>query len=131
MDASFAFGDFMFTIVPILMFLTFAIVFLVVIFNAAKSAKRWKYNNSQPVLTVEARVVGKRADVSSHYHNDNDNLGTHNYSSTSYYITFQVESGDRIELHVNPNEYGLLVEGDFGKLTFQGTRYLGFQRIMA
>lgn len=131
MDASFSVVPLMFTIVPILMFLAFAIVFLVVIINAAKSGKRWKYNNSQPVLTVEARVVGKRADVSSHYHNSNDNLETHNFSNTSYYVTFQVESGDRMELHVSPNEYGLLVEGDFGKLTFQGTRYLGFQRIMA
>ena len=25
-------------------------------------------------------------------------------------------------------EYGMLVEGDFGDLSFQGTRYLGFQR---
>ena len=25
-------------------------------------------------------------------------------------------------------EYGLLAEGDRGKLTFQGTRYLGFER---
>jgi len=26
-------------------------------------------------------------------------------------------------------EYGMLVEGDKGNLTFQGTRYLGFERI--
>ena len=26
------------------------------------------------------------------------------------------------------SQYGLLVEGDRGNLTFQGTRYLGFQR---
>ena len=26
------------------------------------------------------------------------------------------------------DEYGLLVEGDQGLLTFQGTRYLGFER---
>ena len=26
-------------------------------------------------------------------------------------------------------EYGMLVEGDIGKLTFQGTRYHGFERI--
>ena len=43
-------------------------------------------------------------------------------------VTFQVESGDRIELQVKGNEYGMLVEGDYGKLSFQGTRYLGFER---
>ena len=26
------------------------------------------------------------------------------------------------------SEYGMLVESDIGKLSFQGTRYLGFQR---
>ena len=44
------------------------------------------------------------------------------------YATFQVESGDRMELSMTGTEYGLLAEGDRGKLTFQGTRYLGFER---
>ncbi|MCI9457297.1 MAG: DUF2500 domain-containing protein, partial [Oscillospiraceae bacterium] len=40
----------------------------------------------------------------------------------------QVESGDRMEFQVQDTDYGLLVEGDRGKLTFQGTRFLGFER---
>ena len=44
------------------------------------------------------------------------------------YVTFQVESGDRMELAVSGREYGMLAEGDIGKLTFQGTRYLAFKR---
>ena len=43
-------------------------------------------------------------------------------------MTFEVESGDRMELHVDGSEYGMLVEGDYGMLSFQGTRYLGFVR---
>ena len=39
------------------------------------------------------------------------------------------ESGDRMELHLSGQEYGLLIEGDRGNLTFQGTRYLGFERL--
>ena len=54
--------------------------------------------------------------------------GFHSTTSTSYYATFQVESGDRMELSMTGTEYGLLAEGDRGKLTFQGTRYLGFER---
>ena len=34
----------------------------------------------------------------------------------------------RLLLAVDGSDYGLLVEGDTGKLSFQGTRYLGFQR---
>ena len=33
-----------------------------------------------------------------------------------------------MELLIPREEYGMLVEGDQGSLTFQGTRYLGFQR---
>lgn len=50
------------------------------------------------------------------------------HSSTTYYATFQVESGDRLELCVSGGESGLLVEGDRDRLTFQGARYLGFER---
>ncbi|WP_224653757.1 DUF2500 domain-containing protein, partial [Escherichia coli] len=49
-------------------------------------------------------------------------------ASTNYYVPFQVESGDRIELGLSGKEYGMLAEGDIGILTFQGTRELGFER---
>ena len=45
-----------------------------------------------------------------------------------YYVTFQMESGDRMEFQVSGIEYGMLAEGDTGELTFQGTRYLAFER---
>ena len=47
---------------------------------------------------------------------------------TSYYATFEVESGDRLELQVSDYEYGQLAEGDRGKLTFQRKRFLQFER---
>jgi len=33
-----------------------------------------------------------------------------------------------MEFHVSSKEYGLLAEGNAGKLTFQGTRYHKFER---
>ena len=39
-----------------------------------------------------------------------------------------IVSGDRLELRLPGREYGLLTEGDTGLLTFQGTRYLSFER---
>ena len=50
------------------------------------------------------------------------------HASTTYYVTFEVESGDRMEMNVGGQDYGMLTEGDVGKLTFQGTRYLNFER---
>ena len=52
----------------------------------------------------------------------------HRGTSTTYYVTFQVASGDRMELCVSGYEYGMIVEGDYGDLSFQGTRYLGVVR---
>ena len=49
-------------------------------------------------------------------------------TDTTYYVTFQVESGDRMELRMTGRDYGMLFEGDHGTLHFQGTRYLGFDR---
>ena len=47
---------------------------------------------------------------------------------TRYFATFEMEDGKRLELGMNDSEYGMLAEGDQGCLSFQGTRYLGFDR---
>lgn len=120
--------------------IVFGIVFVLVstmvigtfVFIFIKGISTWNKNNNSPRLTVDATVVAKRMDVSHHSHaNAGDATGAHGHhtnSSTWYYVTFQVESGDRMELAISGNEYGMLIEGDYGKLTFQGTRYLGFER---
>ncbi|MBE6983009.1 MAG: DUF2500 domain-containing protein [Ruminococcaceae bacterium] len=102
--------------------LMFCLVFGVFIMTFAKGFRQWNKNNHSPRLTVPATVVAKRTNVSRHHH---QNHATH---STTYYVTFQVESGDRMELQVQGHEYGLLIEGDCGSVSFQGTRYLGFER---
>ena len=110
----------------------FFTVFGVIIFTLVKGVGEWNKNNHSPRLTVDAKVISKRLDVSYHQHtNAGDETGAHGFtttSSTTYYVTFQVESGDRMEFHVPGNEYGLLAEGDAGRLSFQGTRYLSFER---
>ncbi|MBL4937318.1 DUF2500 domain-containing protein [Clostridium sp. YIM B02515] len=120
------FDGFMFSAVPAFMTIIFIIIFAIVIFTIFKGLKTWNYNNAQPVLTVIAKIVAKRVNVSESMHN-NDNNMSHSTTST-YYVTFEVESGDRMEFIVSGNEYGMLVEGDEGKLTFQGSRYKGFIR---
>jgi hypothetical protein len=49
-------------------------------------------------------------------------------ASTSYYATFEFDTGDRQELHIPRQDFGMLSEGDAGMLTFQGTRFLSFER---
>lgn len=110
-------------------FVAFVTAFFVILF---KNISQWHKNNQSPRLTVEATVVAKRSST-SHTQTPvaGDASGAHGFtstSSTSYYATFQVESGDRMELHVPAADYGLLAEGDRGRLTFQGTRFLSFER---
>lgn len=115
------FGAFqvMFSLAFLLVFGMFAVILI-------KSIAQWNKNNHSPRLTVPAVVVSRRTNVSRSH------SGTgvhHHHTSTTYYVTFQVESGDRMELHMSGQEFGMLVEGDRGLLTFQGTRYLGFERM--
>ena len=124
----FGFGfDMGFDLFRIMFTIMFIVVMGIFIVTIAQGISQWNKNNHSPRLTVSATVVAKRINVSRHLHNGAN--GHHHYhTSTTYYVTFQVESGDRMELHVSGQEYGLFVEGDSGRLTFQGTRYLGFER---
>lgn len=122
MNIGFGLFQIMFSLVFILVFGTF-------VMSAVKGISQWNRNNHSPRLTVPATVVAKRTNVSHHHHNHGTNGMHHTTHSTTYYVTFQVESGDRMELHVAGHEFGMLIEGDSGKLTFQGTRYLGFERM--
>jgi hypothetical protein len=119
---SFWMFDFVGTVMPIFIIVIMGILLL----SAGKGILQWSNNNKQPLLTVGSSIVSKRNEVSHHHNHQNDQITT--YTRTNYYITFEVDSGDRIEFVVNGEAYGLCAEGDTGQLTFQGTRYLGFHR---
>ena len=112
---------------PFFFFAVFGMVLIVFVVTLVRGIGEWRKNNNSPRLTVPAKVVSKRTSVShGHHHGANGHM--HTTSSTWYYATFEVESGDRMELALSGSEYGMLAEGDTGKLTFQGTRYLSFER---
>ena len=95
----FGWFDVIFSAIFPLLFLLFIGLF---IFMLISNFRTWNKNNHSPRLTVPAAVVAKRTDVShSSTPNAGDPTGAHGYhtsTSTSYYVTFQVESGDRMEL---------------------------------
>ena len=121
-----------FGVMQVVVFLVFAVVLVGFVIQIVKGVGTWNRNNQSPRLTVSARIVSKRTQVTQHTHpNAGDATGAHGFhttTSTSYYVTFEVESGDRMEFRVSGSEYGTYIEGDTGKLSFQGTRYLGFER---
>ena len=120
----YGFGFILFRIMFILAFVLVIGMFLVF---AVKGIAQWNQNNHSPRLTVPAVIVAKRTNVTRHHHGGAGGHH-HHHTSTSYYVTFQFGGGDRMELLVSGSEYGMFVEGDQGDLSFQGTRYLGFER---
>ena len=101
---------------PIMSVAIFGLAFGIIISGLVKESKTNRKNNASPRLSSEATVVTKRTQV----------RGDH--AHTTYFATFQFESGDRLELQIPHDRFGYLVEGDRGKLHFQGTRFLDFQR---
>ena len=99
-----------------------ALVLLFFIFVIGKMITDWAKNKNSPRLPAPAIIVDMRK--KTHHHLSNG----HHHHSHSYHVTFEVESGDRMEMRVSRSEYGLMVVGDRGSLSFQGTRYLGFER---
>ena len=122
------FDSMLFDIIPVIVIIGFIFVFGTIIFNAISGTKQWKRNNDSPTLTVNAKIVTKRMSVDSHLHHNSTTNAHHTSSSSAYFVTFEVESGDRMEFRISAQEYGMLVENDVGSLTFQGTRHLDFVR---
>lgn len=110
----------------------FGFVMVCFVFVIVNGIAEWNRNNHSPRLTIHAVVISKRTKVTHNHHAAmGDSTGAHGYHSTAstfYYITFQSDSGDRMELRVKSGDYGMIAQGDEGSLTFQGTRFLNFQR---
>ncbi len=126
MPKDFAGFGVLFAIVPILIGVVFVLIIGTIANAIIKSVRQWAYNNGQPVQSVAATVVAKRTNTWGTSGTD-----TGGSVNTSYYATFETQDGGRQELGLSGRDYGLLVEGDRGTLSFQGTRYKGFDRSSA
>jgi hypothetical protein len=115
---------YVFGIVPVPLFILIAaaaafvlVVFILVIAAILRNAAEHRRNMSLPPQNDHARVVAKRTAVSGEM------------TTTRYYVTFELDSRERVELRVAGSEYGMLAEGDEGTLTRQGTEYVSFVRM--
>ncbi len=123
-DTSFFMFNIMGNVIPVIVICMFAFVFISIVVTAIRSAKQNSINNASPVLNVTATVIAKRTEIRSFRGNNMH----HSRTRTNYFATFQVESGDRMEFSITGEQWGLLLESDIGVLTFQGTRFLEFNR---
>ena len=94
--------DYFFIVMFVLVFAIIAVTFIVIL---VRGVSEWNSNNHSPKLGVEATCVSKRTSVT--HHSDpvaGDISGAHGYthsSNTTYYATFEVESGDRMEFRIS------------------------------
>lgn len=116
----------LFVIVPVFIGIIFVLVIGGILFSLVKAVGQGISNNAQPVQSVPAAVVAKRINTWG-----SSGMNTGGSVNTSYYVTFETATGGRQELGMGGRDYGLLVEGDRGTLSFQGTRYKGFDRSRA
>ncbi|MED1201533.1 DUF2500 domain-containing protein [Heyndrickxia acidicola] len=108
---------------PIFIAAIFIIVMIGILVPIIGSIAQWSKNEKAPRLSVLAKVKTMRTEIRRN--GDHFDMHTH----TDHYVTFEVESGDRIEFSLTGREYGMLAEGDYKTLSFQGTRFYGFDRI--
>ncbi|KWX78454.1 hypothetical protein AMQ84_09530 [Paenibacillus riograndensis] len=109
------------TVIPIFL----AVVIGIIAVSAGRGLQQWNRNNKSPIMTIPARIVSKRSEVRQQQLQDDSN---NSRTSTTYYLTYESDRGERMEFKVDGNEYGMSAEGDRGILTYQGTRYHGFRR---
>ncbi|ETT70316.1 hypothetical protein C173_16616 [Paenibacillus sp. FSL R7-277] len=113
--------DFTGTVLPVFL----ALVVGIIAVSAGRGLLQWSRNNNAPLQSIPARIVSKRTEVRQQQSQE-DSLSSR--TSTTYYLTYEAEDGVRREFKVEGQEYGMSAEGDQGILTYQGTRYHGFQR---
>ncbi len=122
-----AFG-FLFSAFGLLFSVMVMLVVGTILYRIVSGVSEWADNNNQPILSVPARVATKRHSTSVHHHHSDTHIS--DSASTTYYVTFELESGERREFRVRDKEFGMLADDDTGTLEYQGTRYLGFNRTL-
>lgn len=106
-----------FALIPLFIIAMTVLTFGVVLFVCIKVISESAWNKKMPVIQLKAVVVSKRSKMRRH----------NNSGFTKYYVTFELENRERMELAISGAEYGMLAEGDAGLLIFQGTKYLSFE----
>jgi len=92
--------------------LSFVVIFTITFSKALIESKK---NNKQPITSKHVKVVTK-----CNIANANPNAGA--------FILFEFDDGSRKKLTVAGSTAFTIAESDTGMLTYQGTRFLKFER---
>ena len=96
-------------------------VFYYVIFTLIRTALGGSANRKR---TVDAMIVRKRQSCTQHHHGAE--IFT-DHEKMNYFITFQFDKNTRVELQVKEYHYDLLFDGERGRLTYRGKKFIRFR----
>jgi hypothetical protein len=97
------------SVYPVLFFIVIAAIVGIILFAFFKMIRK----RTLPLLMVDARVVSKRSE-------------TEENGEEVFFVAFDLPTGDRMELRASREESEMLAEGDEGKVSFQGIRFVAF-----
>ena len=99
-----------------------AILLLMVVAKLTSRVNVEEKQGRKPVYNIQATVKGKRTLIEA----DPENPGI---PKTSYFVTFHKRDGNRVEMEVPGEDYGLAAEGDEGILVYsRGDEFIVFKR---
>ena len=106
-----------------------ALIVGVILFALLRGLYIWNKNNHSPRVTEEAEVYTKRQDFSTFMNRDrNIHFGSYRSIYVRYFVVFQTKNSGAVKLKVSSDDFDMLREGEKGLLSFQGTRFLGFEK---
>ena len=102
----------------------------IIIAAVAAAVRRKRRNDRSPILTVAATVAEKHTDVTYQRHAVAGDIsgghGFHTIPTYRYTVSFETAEQGRVRLLTDKDAYDYLHEGDAGRLTYQGDRFLRF-----
>ncbi len=104
------------------MWIIILFIVVVVLLSIAKKYEADKVNgeatqNGGAVKSEQVKVLSKRSEVKG---------GSHS-TSTYYFILFEFDiDGSRREFQVSSEKFGVIIEGDKGRMSYQGEKFLNF-----
>lgn len=116
-------------VLPIFFILITVVILGMLVYLTLKGMQEKKANDAAPIVTVDAKVKAKRIAVHHSAHQQSVNgvpLMAKSHHAT-YYTTFALEDGRRLELQISEGQFQQLTEGERGKLTYQRKRFHRFE----
>ena len=140
MDPFGAFGAFGigFTVVAVVISTFIAIVIVMMIVQFIRMGRQRAANAAAPEVQAQARVIGKRVEnlgqsmsggmpALPSRHTVVVRMGDDTVYQRNL-VSFEQPGGERFEIEVPSEQFGLIAEGDTGTVTMKGTEFVAFAR---